>query len=154
MVFITALYLFVRSITSPKTLFGREVLFYFCESVILFICLWFCLSDYLFICDQDNSKSSWPIFMKFGRTLGYYEREVKFEFDKNCFGRTRTSSNRKFSFSDSKELFYNILILLKQSFFFNTLKKKTEALLVLSLQCFCYKARTPGVEWVPDEYPW
>ena len=57
------------------------------------VSLWFCLSVCLWFRDQDSSKSSRPISMKFGRTLGYYKRKVKFEFDKNYFGRTRTSSS-------------------------------------------------------------
>ena len=64
---------------------GIVLLVWVCDSV--------CGSVFLFFRDQDNSKSSWPISIKFGRTLGYYEREVKFEFDMNCFGKTRTSSN-------------------------------------------------------------
>ena len=35
-------------VTSPQTLFGREVLFYSCESVILFVVLFVCLS----VCDS------------------------------------------------------------------------------------------------------
>ena len=49
-------------------MFGREVLFYWCESV--------CLS----VCYQDNSISYWPISIKFGRKLAYYKSKVKFEF--------------------------------------------------------------------------
>ena len=79
-------------VTSPQTLFGREVLFYSCESVILFVVLFVCL----WFRDQDNSKSSRPISIKFGRTFSYTKNKVKFQFDKNCSGRTRTLSNRKF----------------------------------------------------------
>ena len=62
-------------------MFGREVLFYSCESVFS-------------VCDQDNSKSSRPISMKFGRMLGYHEMKVKFDIDKNRPDRAQTSSKR------------------------------------------------------------
>jgi len=67
-------------------LFEREVLFYSCESVFLFVCLSFC--------DQDNSISSWPIFMKFGSKLGYHKRKVKFDIYKIRPDRAQTSSKR------------------------------------------------------------
>ena len=54
------------------------------------------LSVFLSVCDQDNSKSSRPISMKFGRKLGYHERKVKFDVDKNRPDRAQTSSKRKF----------------------------------------------------------
>ena len=50
--------------TSPQTLFGREVLFYSCESVILWLC------------DQDFSESSRSILIKFGRMLSYNINKV------------------------------------------------------------------------------
>ena len=90
----SAVHTVVLIFTSPQTLFGREVLFFSCESVSPFVCLfvrlWFCL----WFCDQDNSKSSRPIFMKFGRTLPYYKIKVKFEFENNRISRLQTGSKR------------------------------------------------------------
>ena len=63
--------------TSPQTLFGREVLFYSCESVILSVVLFVCGSVCLWFRDQDYSKSSRPISIKFGMTVGYYKDKVK-----------------------------------------------------------------------------
>ena len=74
------------------------------------VSLWFCLSVYLLFCDQDNSKSSRPISMKFGRTLGYYKEKVKFEFDKNYFGRTRTSSSWIFKIGISQKVISKFLL--------------------------------------------
>ena len=36
------------------------------------------------------------MFMKFGRTLSYYEMKVKFEFENNCIDRTQTASKKIF----------------------------------------------------------
>ena len=88
-------------VTSPQTLFGREVLFYSCESVILSVVLSFR--------DQDNSKSSRPISIKFGRTLSYIKNKVKLQYDKNCSGRTRTLSNRNFKISINQKVIGNFL---------------------------------------------
>ena len=77
-------------------MFGREVLFYSCESVCLSVCL--------SVCNQDNSKSSRPISMKFGRKLGYHKRKVKFDIDKNRPDRAQTSSKRNFQNAISQEV--------------------------------------------------
>ena len=69
-------------IPSPETVFGREELFYSCESVFLLVFLSVCKSVCLWFRDQDN-QSSRPISIKSGRTLGYYKTKVKLEFEQN-----------------------------------------------------------------------
>ena len=75
---------------------GIVLLVWVCDSVCLFVVLLFR--------DQDNSKSSRPISIKIGRTLSYIKNKAKFKFDKNCFGRTRTLSNRKFKISITQKV--------------------------------------------------
>ena len=72
--------------------------------------LWVCLSVCLSFCYQDNSESSRPILMKFGKTLGYSSQKVKFEFEKNYTGRTRTSSNRNFKISITQKVLNKSLL--------------------------------------------
>ena len=100
---IAILELYEVFVTSPKLCLG-ERLFYSCESVILFVVLWFCL----WFCDQDNSKSSWPILMKFGTMLSYNKNKVWFQFDKNGFG--RTLSNRNFKISITQKVMGEFLL--------------------------------------------
>ena len=88
--FSTMYYIF-SSLPRPKLCLGERYCF---TRVSLFVCLWFWLWFYLWFCDHDNSKSSWPIFMKFGNKLSYHKIEVKFEFEKNCTSRTQTASKR------------------------------------------------------------
>ena len=44
------------------------------------------------VSDQDISKSSLPFSIKFCRTLSYHQREVKFEFEKNCIVKTQIAA--------------------------------------------------------------
>jgi len=74
----------------------EEVLFYSCESVCLSVCL--------SVCEQDNSKSSRPISMKFGRKLVNQKRKVKSDVDKNRPDRAQTSSKRNFQNAISKKV--------------------------------------------------
>ena len=62
------------------------------------------LSVFVSVCDQDNSKSSRPISMKFGRMLGYHEMKVKFDIDKNRPDRALTSSKRNFQNAISQKV--------------------------------------------------
>ena len=75
---------------------GIVLLVWVCDSVCLFVVLLFR--------DHDNSKSSRPISIKISRTLSYIKNKAKFKFDKNCFGRTRTLSNRKFKISITQKV--------------------------------------------------
>ena len=71
---------------------GIVLLVWVCDSV----CGSVCGSVILWFCDQDNSKSYWPISIKFGRNLGYYKIKVSIDVDKNRIDRLQTSSNRNF----------------------------------------------------------
>jgi len=58
----------VDLITSPQTCVWER-------GIVLLV--WVCLSVCLSVCNQDNSKSSRLISMKFGRKLGYPKRKAK-----------------------------------------------------------------------------
>ena len=53
--------------------------------------------------------------MKFGRTLGYSKKKVKFEFDTKHSGRTRTSSNRKFKISITQKVMSEFVFVMSQN---------------------------------------
>ena len=100
----------------PKLCLGERYCF-------TLVSLWFCLSIYLFIylwlCDQDNSKSSQPIFMKFGRTLSYYKIKVKFKFEKkNRNDRAQTTPKRNFKNAIFKNSFKSISIKSERTLFY------------------------------------
>ena len=66
----------------PKTLFLER--YYFHRRVVV------CVS----VCLAINSKSSWPILMKFGRMMYYEKIQVPFEDEINRIDRTHTSPKR------------------------------------------------------------
>ena len=98
----------LRNYLAPNFVWERGIvlLVWVCESVVLFVVLFVVL----WFCDQDNSKSSWPILMKFGTMLSYNKNKVWLEFDKNGFGRTRTLSNRNFKISITQKVMGEFLL--------------------------------------------
>ena len=75
----------IELITSPKNFVFGEVLFSSaCICVSVYLCVWLAI----------NSKSSWPILMKFGRMMYYDKRQVPFEDEINRVDRTQTLPKR------------------------------------------------------------
>ena len=65
--------------TSPSSRSIKNVLPLGCLSVFLSVCLFVCRTP----CNQDISKSSWLILMKFGTMVKNDKRKAKFDTQKN-----------------------------------------------------------------------